>query len=136
MNKDTAIRYLVDAQGRPQGVVLDEKFWGHVCRDVLATLHRLFPKEEPLPEPLADYALLEKYWDFRYDLGTQVSCEVCNATTPDWREDDPRKFRLCAANMGGLLVFECANCQARITRRHFKDKVTESCTPHITCACG
>lgn len=136
MDKKTAIRYLVNAQGQPQGVLLDEEFWSHVCEDVMATFNRLFPEEQCLPEPLADYALLEKYWDFRYDLSTEVCCEACQATTSNWREDEPRKFRLCAANMGGLLVFECTACQARIVKRHFKDKVTVTCTPHTTCACG
>jgi 3-deoxy-D-arabino-heptulosonate 7-phosphate (DAHP) synthase class II len=34
-----------------------------------------------------------------------------------------------------LLVFECVACASRITKRHFKDKVTVTCTPHLTCAC-
>lgn len=136
MDKDTAIRYLVDAQGRPQGVVLDEELWNQVCDHVHGVLRRLFPAEPVIAEPMADYDLLEKYWDFRYEMPTDVSCEVCGASTANWREDEPRKFMLRAANMGGLLAFQCEACKSRITKRHFKDKVTVTCTPHVARSCG
>lgn len=136
MDTNTAISYLVDAQGRPRGVVLDEELWGHVCQHVLGVLERLCPTESVIVEPMADYALLEKYWDLRYELPTDVVCEVCGASTTDWREDEPRKFMLRAANMGGLLAFQCQNCKSRITKRHFKDKVTVTCAPHASCTCG
>ncbi len=136
MNKDTAISYLVDAQGKPQGVVLDEELWARVRDHVLGVLERLCPSERVIPEPMGDYVLLEKYWDLRYELPTDVSCEVCGATTENWREDEPRKFVLRAANMGGLLAFQCEACKARITKRHFKDKVTVTCAPHASCTCG
>lgn len=136
MNKDTAIRYVVDAQGQPQGVLLDEEMWRHVCKHVLAVLERHCPSEKAFVEPMADYELLVKYWDLRYDLPTDVSCETCGATTSDWQADEPRKFILRAANMGGLLSFQCQSCTSRVTKRHFKDKVTVTCTPHLTRACG
>ena len=41
-----------------------------------------------------------------------MACETCGASTEDWQADEPRKFTLAAANMGGLLAFECA----RLTR--------------------
>lgn len=136
MNKETAIRYVVDAQGQPQGVFLEEEMWQLVCKHVLGVLDKLYPSEKPLVEPMADYELLLKYWDLRYDLPTDVSCETCGVSTADWQSDDPRKFILAAANMGGLLSFKCQACGSRITKRHFKDKVTVTCTPHLTCACG
>lgn len=136
MNKDTAIRYLVDAQGKAQGVFLEEEMWQRVCSHVLAELEKLFPSETGPAEPLADLALLEKYWDFRYDLPTDVACDICGASSPDWQADEPRKFILRAANMGGLLSFQCVSCKARVTKRHFKDKVTISCTPQFSCTCG
>lgn len=136
MNKDTAVRYVVDAQGKAQGVYIEEEMWQHVCSHVLAELEKLFPTEEVFREPLGDLELLEKYWDLRYDLPTDVYCEACGATSPDWKADEPRKFILRAANMGGLLSFQCQSCKARVTKRHFKDKVTVTCTPHTTCACG
>lgn len=136
MNKDTAIRYLVDAQGKPQGVVLEEEMWNQVSGHVLDVLERLCPSEQVIAEPLGDYALLEKYWDLRYELPTDVSCEACGASSANWREDEPRKFVLRAANMGGLLVFQCEACKSRITKRHFKDKVTVTCAPHASRICG
>ena len=136
MNKDTAVRFLVDAKGQPQGVLLDEELWQHVCKHVLNTLEKLCPSEVVIIEPMADLQLLEKYWDLRYELPTDVACETCGSCSSDWKSDDPRNFMLRAANMGGLLVFECVACKSRITKRHFKDKVTVTCTPHLTCACG
>lgn len=136
MNRNTAIKYLVDAQGAPQGVVVDEELWAQVRDHVLGTLARLCPSERVVAEPMADYALLEKYWDFRYELPTDVTCEACGASSPNWQDDEPRKFTLCAANMGGLLGFRCEACKARITKRHFKDKVTVTCTPHSPGTCG
>lgn len=136
MNKDTAIRYLVDAQGRAQGVYLEEKLWQHVCPHVLAELEKLFPTEPVLQEPLNDFELLKKYWDLRYELPSDVCCESCGNSTNDWQADEPRKFILRAANIGGLLSFQCQSCKARVTKCHFKDKVTVTCTPLSSCACG
>ncbi len=136
MDKDSAIRYVVDAKGAQQGVFLDQELWDHVCKHVLATLEKLYPTERVIAEPLADLELLEKYWDFRYELPSDVSCESCGASSADWKADEPRKFLLKAANMGGLLSFQCVACQSRITKRHFKDKVTVTCTPHLSCACS
>ena len=51
MNKDTAIRYLVDAQGKAQGVFLEEEMWQRVCSHVLAELEKLFPSETGPAEP-------------------------------------------------------------------------------------
>jgi len=136
VNKDTAVRYVVDAKGQPQGVFLEEEMWQHVCKHVLALVEKLYPSEEVLVEPMADFALLEKYWDLRYELPTDVNCDACGSTTADWQADDPRKFILRAANMGGLLSFQCVGCKSRVTKRHFKDKVTVTCTPQTPCNCG
>jgi hypothetical protein len=135
MNKDTAIRYVVDAQGKGQGVFLEEAMWQRVRTHVLGELEKLFPSETTVAEPLADLALLEKCWDFRYEMPTDVTCENCGASSPDWKADEPRKFMLRAANMGGLLSFQCVSCKARVTRYHFKDKITTKCTPQLSCAC-
>jgi len=135
VNKDTAVRYVVDAQGQPQGVFLEQEMWQHVCKHVLFVLDKLCPSEAEIVEPMGDFQLLEKYWDLRYELPMDVACESCGADTVDWKADDPRKFMLRAANMGGLLVFQCVGCKSRITKRHFKDKVTITCAPHLTCAC-
>jgi hypothetical protein len=136
VNKDTAIRYVVDAKGKPEGVFIEEEMWRHVCQHVLSVVEKLYPSEDTIVEPMADLQLLEKYWDLRYELPTDVACETCGTSTSDWKADEPRKFMLRAANMGGLLAFQCVGCKSRITKRHFKDKVTVTCTPQASCACG
>ena len=136
MNKDTAIRYVVDAKGKPEGVFIEEEMWQHVCQHVLSVVEKLYPSEDAIVEPMADLQLLEKYWDLRYELPTDVACETCGAVTADWKADEPRKFMLRAANMGGLLAFQCVSCKSRITKRHFKDKVTVTCAPQASCACA
>ncbi|BDV00206.1 hypothetical protein TDMWS_02910 [Thermodesulfomicrobium sp. WS] len=129
MDRANAIRYLVDAQGNRQGVLIDEALWPYVERAVLAALERLCPQERVIPEPLADYELLQKNWDFRYPFCEAVECATCGAATENWRRDEPRKFMLRAANLGGLVAYQCLACKSRITRRHFKDKVSITCTP-------
>jgi len=136
VNKDTAIRYVVDAKGKPEGVFIEEEMWQHVCQHVLSVVEKLYPSEDAIVEPMADLQLLEKYWDLRYELPTDVACETCGAVTADWKADEPRKFMLRAANMGGLLAFQCVGCKSRITKRHFKDKVTVTCAPQASCACA
>jgi len=136
VNKDTAIRYVVDAKGKPEGVFIEEEMWQHVCQHVLAVVEKLYPSEDTIVEPMADLQLLEKYWDLRYELPTDVACETCGASTADWKADEPCKCMLRAANMGGVLEFQCVSCKARRTKRQFKDKVTVTCTPQASCACG
>lgn len=133
MDRASAIRYLVDAQGNRQGVLIDEALWPYVERVVLAALERVCAQERAIPEPLTDYELLQKNWDFRYPFCESVECSTCGASTQNWRQDDPRKFILRAANLGGLVAYQCLACQSRITRRHFKDKVSITCTPPCSC---
>ena len=84
---------------------------------------------EQLPEPLADWATLQEFWDFPYPVDTDVVCGQCGSSTSDWQRDEPRKFRLVACNLGGLVRFECQACKARIMKRHFKDKITAETRP-------
>lgn len=58
MNKDTAVRYVVDAQGQPQGVFLEQEMWEHVCKHVLSVLDKLYPSEVEIAEPMGDLQLL------------------------------------------------------------------------------
>jgi hypothetical protein len=76
-----------------------------------------------------DWNRLMDFWDFAYEVDMDVTCELCGNSTQDWLADDPRKFRLKAANIGGLTCFECLSCKARVTKQHFKDKISCSCTP-------
>ncbi|MFW6177785.1 MAG: hypothetical protein ACOC43_05400, partial [Desulfohalobiaceae bacterium] len=78
---------------------------------------------QSLQEPLQDWELLLQHWDFKYPVSKEVSCEICGNQTQDWQKDSPRKFLLKAASLGGLVSFECLNCQARIIKKHFKDYV-------------
>ena len=79
------------------------------------------------PEPLDDWQLLKDYWDFKYPLNTEVVCENCGSASENWETDNPRKFKLLAANLGGLLRLRCQKCQSIVIKRHFKDKIQVEC---------
>lgn len=92
----------------------------------------LSPATEPeQPEPLKDLELLKQYWDYSYPLPTDVRCETCGAQTNDWQTDEPRKFRLRSATLGGLLNFECVQCRSRIIKKHFKKHVDVETRPYV-----
>lgn len=87
-------------------------------------------QEEPQkPEPMKDWEALLEFWDFKYPADFDVACSCCGAATENWKEDDPRKFRLTAANLGGLVSFTCQKCKAKIIKRHFKDEIVVECVP-------
>jgi len=88
-------------------------------------------KQAEPPEPLKDLELLAQYWDFPYPMPKDVHCTLCNAHTDDWQADEPRKFRLKSATLGGLVNFQCQGCQARILKKHFKKHVDVECRPFI-----
>lgn len=87
------------------------------------------PAEQERPEPISDWELLKDYWDFKYPLDLSVQCNHCGNQTDNWELDDPRKFTLRAASLGGLVNFECMNCKSRIIKRHFKDCFQFECRP-------
>jgi DNA-directed RNA polymerase subunit RPC12/RpoP len=78
-----------------------------------------------------DWELLKKYWDFQYAVDTDVFCENCGNTTENWEQDHPRKFYLKAASLGGLVTFQCAQCSARILKKHFKDSIKVELLPFL-----
>ncbi|MGE4556009.1 MAG: hypothetical protein AB7D07_04210 [Desulfovibrionaceae bacterium] len=80
-------------------------------------------------EPISDWEELTAYWDFSYPVDYDVSCEHCGAHTDNWQQDNPRTFCLSAANLGGLVSFECQRCGARIVKKHFEDVIATECTP-------
>lgn len=133
---------LYDAKGNLLGVYLNAAVWTQarerlmpIIEDALYALgsdalSEAPEKPEP-PEPLNDLNLLIEYWDFSYPFAYDVACECCGAETQDWRADEPRKFRLKAANMGGLVNFQCQTCKARVIKRHFKKHVSSECRPYI-----
>lgn len=124
------LKFLYDDKGNPFVVHVSPELWAKLEATVMPLIKKLYPEscEEPvIPEPLKDWGMLKEYWDFPYPVESGVQCEHCGAVTEDWEADEPRVFRLKAANMGGLLRFECQKCGATITKRHFKDKTTFEC---------
>jgi len=125
---------LHDAQGEPFGVFISAALWAEVQAQVLPVLQQAAgePDQEPkelFPEPLGDWNDLVALWDLPYPLERTVACGHCGAATDDWQADAPRLFRLKACNLGGLVSFECQQCRARVTKRHFKDGVKVQTAP-------
>lgn len=120
-----------DEQGNFLGVFIGPDLWSRIEGEIAGLLPSLAPAPViEKPEPLGDWATLREFWDFRYPVDTDVRCAVCGNSTEDWQKDEPRKFRLIACNMGGLVRFECRGCKARISKRHFKDKITVETKPY------
>ncbi len=130
---------LFDADGKARGVHISPELWSRVREAVLPILKRdLYdldpscrPEPEVKPEPLAEWEALLAYWDFTYPPAYDVACEHCGASTPDWRADEPRVFRLRGANLGGLVTFQCQSCKSLILKKHFKKHLTVECHPYV-----
>lgn len=124
------INELYDKDGNLIGALLSAEAWNHVRADVL----KLCGLEEKAPvvevkEPISDWDTLQQYWDFSYPVDTDVHCELCGNSTDDWAADEPRRFYLTSANLAGLVAFKCVQCQAKVTKKHFKDEIVTECTP-------
>ena len=126
-----------DGNGRFLGLFISASVWEQVDSEVKPILEDALArnerpkKQKPLKEPLEDWNTLLQFWDFRYPVDKSVHCEQCGNSTENWEADEPRKFLLKTANLGGLAAFECCQCQARITKRHFKDHIAvETSPPH------
>jgi len=127
---------LYDQNKNLVGVWLSPELWAKVGDAISPAidkaLEQLSPQPEKLlPEPIKDWEMLGQYWDFEYPLPTDVRCEHCGNETKDWLHDDPRKFRLRSANLGGLVNFQCQSCKARIIKKHFKKHVDVECRPYV-----
>lgn len=112
---------LFDAQGQTLGALLGPEAWALVRETVLS---RFAPAEAAAPEagePMQDWRDLVQNWDFKYPVDHDVACGECGNATVAWELDEPRKFVLTAANLGGLVAFRCLGCQAKVMKRHFKD---------------
>lgn len=122
MNTDE-FQEIYDAQGQPLGAILGLKAWALVQDEVFKAFAPV-PQQQTLPaEPIEDWRVLVKAWDFKYPVDLDVVCTVCGSGTENWELDAPRKFWLTAANFGGLVTFRCLQCQAKIMKRHFKDVI-------------
>ena len=123
---------LFDAEGHSLGALLGPEAWAYVRERILA---RYASAATPAPvappaEPLGDWRDLLAFWDFQYPVDLDVKC-TCGNETADWEHDEPRKFLLTAANLGGLVSFHCLHCQAKVIKRHFKDSITVEVKPYI-----
>ncbi len=130
---------LFDAAGAPRGVLLSPELWSRVKDKVLPAIERALvqvdpgcrPEPEQRPEPIKEWETLLAYWDFTYPPDYDVSCEHCGASTPNWQQDEPRKFRLRNANLGGLVTFQCQSCKSLVLKKHFKKHLTVECHPYV-----
>ncbi|MDR1660651.1 MAG: hypothetical protein LBR94_10035 [Desulfovibrio sp.] len=124
--------FLTDAEGRCVAVQIPYALWErikeHAVPDCVAASENSVPDPHPA-EPLDAFAEFLQYWDFRYPYKPAVRCPQCGVTVEDWRVGDERPFRLTNANLGGLLVFRCHNCNTTIRQKHFRDHVAFEFTP-------
>lgn len=126
------VQELFDAKGKPIGALLGPEAWDLVRETVLS---RFAATEKNLPEieePLQDWRDLVQFWDFKYPVDHDVTCGHCGNSTNAWELDEPRKFTLTAANLGGLVTFRCVACQSKILKRHFKDIIKVETKPFLT----
>jgi hypothetical protein len=122
---------IFDAAGKPLGAILGPEAWALVREAVLARFAP--PAASALAaEPLADWRELVRFWDFKYPVDLDVACTLCGNASADWERDEPRKFLLTAANLGGLVSFRCLCCQAKIIKRHFKDVIKVEAQPFLS----
>lgn len=126
------VQTLFSGTGQTVGVFIPSRLWAEVEADVLPYVHRAWERlqgPQEMAEPRDDWDLLVANWDFNYPVEMQVDCGHCGQSTPNWQEDVPRRFRLKAASLGGLVAFECQACKSRVTKRYFKDQVKVETTP-------
>ena len=126
---DDSLTELFDKDGNKIGVLITADLWSQIKPHIKQFLPAEAPKERP--EPIGEWETLKEYWDFPYPVDTDVHCELCGTRTEDWEKDQPRKFRLMSCNLGGLVSFQCAECKARIVKKHFKDEITVECTAYV-----
>ena len=118
---------IFDESGAPLGAILGPEAWEMVREDVLARFAPA-PKLEAT-EPMQDWRDLVQFWGFSYPVDIDCHCPLCGNQTDDWEHDEPRKFILTAANLGGLVAFRCLGCKAKVLKRHFKDVIKVDATP-------
>jgi len=122
-----AFEELYDKSGEPLGAILGPEAW-ILVRDIILT--RFAPAvAKEIPEPLSDWNELVQFWDFKYAVDRDCACPLCGNSTENWERDEPRKFRLTAANLGGLVTFRCMSCKAKLLKRHFKDVIKVEAKP-------
>ncbi|WP_035104625.1 hypothetical protein [Desulfohalovibrio reitneri] len=124
--------FLFDDSENFQGVFISPELWEKIEPHVRPHLPSR-QADQPEPEPterLQDWDMLTQYWDFNYPVNYEVECGHCGESTSNWREDEPRKFLMTSAGLGGQVTFHCRACKSRIIKKHFKDKITSETQPH------
>ncbi len=123
---------LYDAKGNLLGAYVSKELWLKIKDQVLDLVEPKqsdSPKSWDLKEPLEDWELFKKNWDFKYPYDFSVKCDICGNHTDNWEEDKEKKFYLTAASLSGLVSFRCVVCGSKIVKKHFKDKITVECIP-------
>jgi hypothetical protein len=130
MNKP--VMFLFDKDEKFEGVLVSAELWEKIESIVAPYVDGQIPgtpsPEPERPEPMNDWNTLVDYWDFPYPVNYEVVCDECGNSTSNWQKDSPRKFRLTSANLGGLVNFQCMECKAKVTKKHFKDGIESSTT--------
>ncbi len=111
------IMKIYDSAGNMAGVMVPADVW----TEIEALLEPEPEKSDGQPEDISGFEELMQAWNFRYPYDPAVRCPDCGSQTPDWRSGGPGVFNLVSANLGGLLVFHCANCGSTIRHKYFKD---------------
>lgn len=122
---------LYDAKGQCLGALLGPEAWALVREQILARFAPEAAEPADVSEPIQDWNDLVQFWDFKYPVDVDVACPLCGNSTADWQHDEPRKFHLTAANLGGLVTFRCLGCQAKVMKRHFKDCIKVEAKPFV-----
>lgn len=125
MPDSAQIFYLTDVSGQLHAVQLSATLWKQVEHLIEPFLKdSQIPKlPAETPEPLESFAEFLQFWDFAYPYSPAVCCPHCGQSAEDWRTEAGHPFVLVNANLGGLLVFHCKNCQTTIRQKHFRDHV-------------
>lgn len=135
MFSDKDIQGLYDHKGILIGVFISSKLWHAIEEEVSPIIDKHLGSSEEnetvqvMEEPIEDWENFLKFWDFRYPVEKNVVCDNCGAETSDWTADTPKKFLLKAANIAGLVSFQCLQCKSRIIKRHFKDHIKYEIIP-------
>jgi hypothetical protein len=124
---------LFDKKGKFLGVFIEKKLWEKIEKEVYTLLEKgNKPSEKILDykEPIEDWELFKKCWDFKYPYDFSVKCEICGNETQNWEQDEEKKFLLTAASVSGLVSFKCLKCGSKIVKKHFKDKIVSETIPY------
>ncbi|GAB7021623.1 hypothetical protein [Salidesulfovibrio brasiliensis] len=126
------IRELYDKDGTLIGCLLTAEAWqaaGDQIKELLGLKEEV--QQPKAKEPVQEWNTLKEYWDFPYQPKNDVRCDECGSSTEDWLQDEPRKFTMTSATLGGLVSYRCEKCRSRVQKKHFKDEVVFECTPYL-----